>query len=407
MKINILVLSDQPNERLLAEIEKENKSRSDHEISGSVISPNDLMLQLPDNGSQGKIFKSKFSCNPLSNKPVTMPDDLLPETSAVIPLLDQSCVDLGIDVVRMLDFAGICNTVKAHALENLENQFKTDQLFMNYNLSIINRLAFFASDRYNQVVDMLDGFPIVGKTYNQNNQLATTKISDFQGMAMFLQSSQNSNARFSLSRFINSGESSFSIVKSIILNPFSDSPDFFSCEVSTENFHSQNYITPEIAKAVELKDYEKETVKKAAQIIDAELCQVNFIKDQSKLGGSKIISVQAYPEFEIMEHITSQNIAAKIIGFVINKVIDNQSFTKSTHSLKGQYDRLGMSDKIKLVYHTDWLKTLSKVNKGLRLIKQQKNSNREIERFFPDVTDMINHVQEVVDELESLQWLSK
>ncbi len=407
MKINILILSDQPNERLLAEIQKENKNSTDHQIIGSVISPNDLMIQLPGNASQGKVFKSNFENKPVGGGMIALPDDILPGISIVIPLLETENFDLGTDLVRVLTFAGIYSTAPAHMLENTRNIFKTNQLLMGQNLPIVNQTSFFSSDRVNQLIDILGGFPVVGKVSVSGEPVATTKLNDLQSVAIFLQSSHKSTGRFTVSRFIDSGESSFAVVRSIVLNPFAESPDFWNCENSTDNLHTPNKITPETSKATELKDTEKEVVKKAAQTLGADLCQVNFIRDKKQLGKPVIIGIQSFPEFETMERILSKNIAAKIITFTIGKLTEEKTNTKSFNQLRNQFDQMGISDKVSLAYHADWMRNLNRVNKGLRLIRNGLNRHPELEGSLPDVSSMIFNIQDVMDQLESLRWVEK
>lgn len=407
MKVNILILSDQPNASLLAEIEKQNKNQKDHEITGSVISPNDLMLQLPGNASRGKIFKSNFESKPVGGASITLPEDILPGVSAVIPLLDPESSDLGTDIVRVLTYAGIYSTAPAHALENTRNEFKLNQLLLGQNLPIVNQASFFNSDRLNQLIDMLGGFPLIAKVSVSGEPVATTKINDVQGLSIFLQSSKASKGRFSVSRFIQSDEMSFSVIRNIVLDPFGENPDIWSSESSTANLHSPNRPTPEIAKPTELKESEKEIVKKAAQTVGADFVQVNFIRDKKQLGSPVIIGLQSAPEFEAMEGVTSKNIAAKLIAFVIEKITTENANTKSFSQLRADFDRAGVSDKIRLAYHADWMKNLNRVSKGLRMIRNGLNQNPELERTLPDVSSLIFEVQNVMDEINSFKWTSK
>ena len=389
-KIEILILSASDAPRWLQEIERKNEE-SNEQVSGQIMHPYDCMLFVPEDARRGKMYhRGQVPIGP-EVRSAQNPKNLIPRFDAVIPRISGKEFTYGCNVVRQLGLSKVYSTAPAYALENCSNKWKTTQLLALYGLPVPDQLLLNSPDDYREVIDLLDGLPLVGKLSRGSQGNGVFLLETPMAAITALQSMERLKAEITLNRFVKTGDGEFKDIRVWVIGCNTKEPKLFAMQRTTKTDFRTNLSLEGTGEPIRLTEHEKKICIKSAQIFNMDVVAVDLIRDIEKNNKSFILELNGNPGLKI-EKVLEENIVGAVIDHVVDTVIANRKQAEKDKEKESKSLKLAeVSESFPNVSASDDF--LNKISRSLKLAAVSADHSPENQKS----REILAQAQEEID----------
>lgn len=380
-KINFLILSENPEERLLEEIALANEAAGEEtEIKAEVIHPFDIMLKIAKNDWTLQAFRRVAPENESEVYQTGL--DMIPQFDAIITrLADNRAGQYGLNIIRHFQLQNVYSTASSWALECCQNYFRACQFLVRdkfEKLNIPTQLLMNGPADISSTLEFIDGLPVTARIIKQNHLIAETLIANTEQATILFDSVNTSEAEILISQGIKTGDGRTEKIKVLVMKPYSKGQKLFGYKVTTPfDFKNLDEIA---AEPVELTADEITIVTRAANNFMLGFAEITLLRDKLHDNTPYLVDISANPNIKQAEKALPEvNISAELIDSVIDIVRERRQ--KGTNNI-ANVRSIESNYQVKNPLPISVIRDLNRVTKQIRLnanFQQRRLQNYEIE----------------------------
>lgn len=316
--MKILILSNSPQRRLVEEIRKRKEAGID--VEADVVRPSDFYCYTSATKGFDRIY--------LRGKDGTHKRIVAKDYAAVIPRISGRGFAYGLFVLRHLqENLGIFSTSSVRGLQICSNKFWNAQYLSSKKLRVPKQILSHAPTDYKELIDMVGGFPCVGKLQRGSQGLGVFILNDALAASTALRALEKTGGEIVLQQYIKSSYTDPKDPKKNIpandlriwvIGAETKTPKLFAMRRFSldDDFRSNVSISGQGEK-VKITLEEQDLAIMAAKVLGMGACGVDIMRDMNDGGKPYILETNGNPGLKI-EKITESNVAGSIIDYVLD-----------------------------------------------------------------------------------------
>ncbi len=235
----------------------------------------------------------------------------LTDIDAIIPRIGSSVTSYGAAVIKQFEMMNIFSSLSSNALLRSRNKIRSLQKLSNSGLGLPNTVFFDHVNEISQLTDALGELPWVVKLLEGTQGLGVVLVENMNTAESVIEAFNTLKAPVIVQEFIK--ECAGSDIRILVV----DGEIVGAMKRTSNSGFRSNLHRGGTAEIIQLTDQERDTALLACEAMDLHVAGVDILQSNR---GPLILEINSSPGLEGIERATEEDIASKIIEYVVSKI---------------------------------------------------------------------------------------